>query len=56
MTLLESIKSPADLKRIPRDQLPQLAQEMRDRLIDACLASEPGKLYLLLAKATGRIS
>ncbi|MFN8650288.1 MAG: 1-deoxy-D-xylulose-5-phosphate synthase [Gemmatimonadales bacterium] len=36
MTLLESIKSPADLKRIPRDQLPQLAQEMRDRLIDAC--------------------
>ncbi|HSB53603.1 MAG TPA: 1-deoxy-D-xylulose-5-phosphate synthase [Gemmatimonadales bacterium] len=36
MTLLDSIKSPADLKRIPRDQLPQLAQEIRDRLIDAC--------------------
>ncbi|HWA58880.1 MAG TPA: 1-deoxy-D-xylulose-5-phosphate synthase [Gemmatimonadales bacterium] len=36
MTLLETIQSPADLKRIPRDQLPQLAQEVRERLIDAC--------------------
>jgi 1-deoxy-D-xylulose-5-phosphate synthase len=36
MTLLDTIKSPADLKRIPRDQLPQLAQEIRERLIDAC--------------------
>jgi 1-deoxy-D-xylulose-5-phosphate synthase len=36
MTLLPTIQSPADLKRIPRDQLPQLAQEVRDRLIDCC--------------------
>jgi 1-deoxy-D-xylulose-5-phosphate synthase len=36
MALLESIQSPADLKRIPRDQLPELAREMRERLIDAC--------------------
>lgn len=27
-----------------------------DQLVDACLASESGKLYLLLAQASGRIS
>jgi 1-deoxy-D-xylulose-5-phosphate synthase len=36
MSLLESIQSPADLKRIPRDQLPELARELRRRLIDTC--------------------
>src|SRR5262245_14625154 len=34
MSLLESIKGPEDIKRIPRDQLPQLATEVRQRLID----------------------
>jgi 1-deoxy-D-xylulose-5-phosphate synthase len=36
MTLLGSIKTPEDLKRLKRDQLPQLAQEIRDRLIECC--------------------
>jgi 1-deoxy-D-xylulose-5-phosphate synthase len=36
MSLLDTIQGPADLKRIPRDQLPELAQEMRLRLIDCC--------------------
>ena len=36
MTLLSTIASPADLKRLRRDQLPQLAQEVRDRLIECC--------------------
>src|ERR1041385_1251264 len=36
MTLLETIKSPADLKQLSKDQLPQLAQEIRDRLIASC--------------------
>jgi 1-deoxy-D-xylulose-5-phosphate synthase len=36
MSLLPTIKSPADLKRLRRDQLPELAQEIRDRLIECC--------------------
>ncbi len=36
MSLLSTIESPADLKRLRRDQLPQLAQEIRDRLIECC--------------------
>jgi 1-deoxy-D-xylulose-5-phosphate synthase len=36
MTLLSSITSPADLKHLRRDQLPPLAQEIRDRLIECC--------------------
>ncbi|HLB53482.1 MAG TPA: 1-deoxy-D-xylulose-5-phosphate synthase [Gemmatimonadales bacterium] len=36
MSLLEGLTSPEDLKRLPRDQLPQLAQEIRDRLIASC--------------------
>ncbi|MDA8361156.1 MAG: 1-deoxy-D-xylulose-5-phosphate synthase [Gammaproteobacteria bacterium] len=32
-TLLESIDVPADLRRVPEDRLPQLAQELRDFLI-----------------------
>ena len=37
MSLLSAIQGPADLKRLRRDQLPQLAQEIRDRLIECCL-------------------
>jgi 1-deoxy-D-xylulose-5-phosphate synthase len=36
MSLLSTIKSPEDLKRLHRNQLPQLAQEIRDRLIECC--------------------
>jgi len=36
MSLLESLASPEDLKRLSRDQLPLLAQEIRERLIEAC--------------------
>jgi 1-deoxy-D-xylulose-5-phosphate synthase len=36
MSLLPTIQSPADLKRLKREQLPQLAQEIRDRLIECC--------------------
>ena len=36
MSLLAGITSPADLKQVPRDQLPELAQEVRERLIDCC--------------------
>ncbi|MGZ8393057.1 MAG: 1-deoxy-D-xylulose-5-phosphate synthase N-terminal domain-containing protein, partial [Gemmatimonadales bacterium] len=36
MSLLSNIKSPDDLKRLRRDQLPDLAQEIRDRLIECC--------------------
>ena len=36
MSLLEQIQSPADLKRVPRAELPRLAQEVRDFLISTC--------------------
>jgi 1-deoxy-D-xylulose-5-phosphate synthase len=36
MSLLSGINSPEDLKRLRRDQLPELAQEIRDRLIECC--------------------
>jgi 1-deoxy-D-xylulose-5-phosphate synthase len=36
MTLLSGIRSPIDLKRLRRDQLPQLAREIRERLIECC--------------------
>jgi 1-deoxy-D-xylulose-5-phosphate synthase len=36
MSLLSTIHSPADLKRFEREQLPGLAQEIRDRLIECC--------------------
>ncbi|MFE0458805.1 1-deoxy-D-xylulose-5-phosphate synthase [Kitasatospora sp. NPDC058965] len=35
MSLLSSVQSPADLKRLPANRLPQLAQEVRDFLIEA---------------------
>jgi 1-deoxy-D-xylulose-5-phosphate synthase len=43
MTLLDSIKSPADLKAIPRDQLPELAEQIRERLID-CVSLTGGHI------------
>jgi 1-deoxy-D-xylulose-5-phosphate synthase len=36
MTLLSTINGPADLKRLAPDQLPQLAEEVRARLIEGC--------------------
>ena len=36
MSLLDSINGPADLKRLRRDQLPQLAADIRERLIECC--------------------
>jgi len=41
--LLDSINSPADVKKLPADQLPQLAQEIRDELISV-LAKTGGHL------------
>ena len=43
MTLLPTIHGPADLKRLRRDQLPQLAQEIRDRLIE-CVSLTGGHI------------
>jgi 1-deoxy-D-xylulose-5-phosphate synthase len=36
MTLLSTIRGPADLKRLRREQLPELAQEIRERMIECC--------------------
>jgi 1-deoxy-D-xylulose-5-phosphate synthase len=36
MTLLATIHGPADLKRLRRDQLPELAREIRERMIECC--------------------
>ncbi|HJU74590.1 MAG TPA: 1-deoxy-D-xylulose-5-phosphate synthase [Gemmatimonadaceae bacterium] len=36
MSLLDSIHSPEDVRRLTRDQLPQLAADVRARLIDVC--------------------
>jgi 1-deoxy-D-xylulose-5-phosphate synthase len=36
MSLLERITSPADLRALTRDELRQLADEIRERLIDVC--------------------
>lgn len=36
MTLLGGIQGPEDLKRLRREQLPQLAAEIRERLIEGC--------------------
>jgi len=35
VTLLDSVQGPADLRRLPAEQLPQLAAEIRTFLIDA---------------------
>jgi 1-deoxy-D-xylulose-5-phosphate synthase len=36
MSLLDRIQSPADLKRLPRTELPKLAAEMREFMIASC--------------------
>ena len=36
MSLLNQIHSPADLRKLSRDDLPALAQELRERLVDLC--------------------
>ncbi len=36
MALLDQIDSPADLKRLPQSELPRLAEEIRQRLIEVC--------------------
>ncbi|HEV8243377.1 MAG TPA: 1-deoxy-D-xylulose-5-phosphate synthase N-terminal domain-containing protein, partial [Nitrospirales bacterium] len=38
MTILETINSPADLKRVPVGQLPALAQEIREQIISVTSA------------------
>ncbi len=43
MSLLSAIDSPADLKRLRRDQLPALAQEIRERLIE-CVSRTGGHI------------
>ena len=43
MTLLSAIHGPNDLKRLRREQLPQLAQEIRDRLIE-CVSLTGGHI------------
>jgi 1-deoxy-D-xylulose-5-phosphate synthase len=43
MTLLSSIHSPADLKTLRREQLPPLAQEIRERLIE-CVSQTGGHI------------
>ena len=45
---LDTIDSPADLKRLPRSALPQLATEMRQRILDV-VASNGGHLAYRLA-------
>ena len=36
MTILDRVKSPADLRGLTRDELNQLASDLRTRLIDVC--------------------
>ena len=36
MSLLNRIGSPADLRKLSRDELPKVAEEIRDRLVDVC--------------------
>ena len=55
MQLLKTIESPADLKRLPVDQLPFLAEEIREQIISVTsavgghLASNLGVVELTLA-------
>ena len=54
-TLLDTIESPTDLKRLPRNALPQLAAEIRQRIIEVVatngghLASNLGSTELAIA-------
>ena len=55
MTLLDAIQSPADLKRLPRGDLPKLAEEIRSVIVDVVsrtgghLASSLGAVELAIA-------
>ncbi|MBU4140965.1 MAG: 1-deoxy-D-xylulose-5-phosphate synthase, partial [Candidatus Omnitrophica bacterium] len=55
MSLLENINNPNDLKRLPLEQLPRLAQEIRQEIIQTVtrtgghLASSLGAVELALA-------
>ena len=55
MNLLDTINSPSDLKNIPRSELPKLAREIRQRIVDVVsktgghLASNLGMVELTLA-------
>ena len=55
MTFLEQIRTPADVKQLSRSELPQLAQEIRNRIIDVVsrtgghLASSLGAVELTIA-------
>src|SRR5919197_4198784 len=55
MSLLKTINSPADLKRVPVEQLPQLCQEIREQIISVVsnvgghLASNLGVVELTVA-------
>src|ERR1700694_6073867 len=40
MTLLDRIDFPADLRKLPREELAALAEELRARMVDVC--SRPG--------------
>jgi 1-deoxy-D-xylulose-5-phosphate synthase len=39
--LLDTIDSPADLKRLPEEELPRLCEELREKIIEEC-AEHPG--------------
>lgn len=43
MTILDSVNTPEDLKKIPEDSLIKLCQEIREKIIDDC-AENPGHL------------
>ena len=55
MTFLESIRSPADVKRLPRSRLPELAAEVRKLIVEVVsrngghLASSLGAVELAIA-------
>src|SRR2546426_181946 len=55
MSILETIDSPADLKRVPVEQLPLLAEEIREQIVSVTsavgghLASNLGVVELTLA-------
>ncbi|MFW6283936.1 MAG: 1-deoxy-D-xylulose-5-phosphate synthase, partial [Desulfosalsimonas sp.] len=55
MALLETIHSPADLKNLPRSRLPELAREIRERIVEVVsktgghLASNLGVVELTIA-------
>ncbi len=55
MSLLETINNPADLKKLPLEQLPRLAQEIRQKIVQTVaktgghLASSLGAVELIVA-------